>query len=336
MALLFLALVRQSLTAVEIARLHREREETLRETNAQMEAFLGIAGHELRNPLAALHLGLGLLERRLQRLLQRERVDATDVAPLLEPLAQADRQEERVERLVGDLVDVVRIRVGRLDLQLAPPDLATVVCEVVEEQCQVHPERTLVLECPEERRVPVLAVAQRLGQVVTNYQTNALKYSAADRPVVVGLQVDEQQARVWVRDQGPGLPPEEQRHIWDHFHRAQGIEVQSGSGSTWAWGCIFVRPSLNSIMGRSVSRAHQDRDRRSGSACHWRPQSQLWRPSMSIPPRKWCIWQVLASNWVRIMPSARHMRPRRPLQASAEVRRATEQLSAIPHLRHRK
>jgi signal transduction histidine kinase len=86
------------------------------------------------------------------------------------------------------------------------------------------------LELKEEQHVPVVADAQRIGQVVTNYLTNALKYSPADHPVTVGLEVDDQQAQLWVRDQGPGLPPEELDHIWDRFYRVQGIEVQSGTG----------------------------------------------------------------------------------------------------------
>ena len=135
-----------------------------------------------------------------------------------------------MQRLVTDLVDVARVRAGRLELHLEPTDLAAVVRQAVVEQRLVNPERTFLLECPAEQRVPVTADAHRLGQVVTNYLTNALKYSPADRPVAVGLQVDDQQARVWVRDEGPGLPPQEQERIWERFHRAPGIEVQSGSG----------------------------------------------------------------------------------------------------------
>jgi signal transduction histidine kinase len=129
-------------------------------------------------------------------------------------------------------VDVARVRAGKLDLHLAPTDLAAIVREAVEEQRQVNQEHPLVLECPKDLRLPVTADAQRLGQVVTNYLTNALKYSPADRPVTVGLEVDHRQARVrvWVHDEGPGLPPGEQERIWERFHRAPGIEVQSGSG----------------------------------------------------------------------------------------------------------
>src|SRR5258706_2831092 len=103
LGLLGLALARQFLTAVENERLHQAREAALRETTTQMETFLGIAGHELKNPLMSMQLGLQLVERRIRRLLRRERADAIDVELLLAPVAQAERQGERLERLVNNL-----------------------------------------------------------------------------------------------------------------------------------------------------------------------------------------------------------------------------------------
>lgn len=97
--------------------------------------------------------------------------------------------------------------------------------------------------------MPVTGDAQRLGQVVTNYVTNALKYSPADRPVTVGLDVEEGQARVWVRDEGPGLPAEEQERIWDRFHQARGIEVQSGSGVGLGLGLYICRSIIEQHQG---------------------------------------------------------------------------------------
>jgi signal transduction histidine kinase len=250
LALLALALVRQGLTAIDSERLRREREEALQETTAQMETFLGIAGHELKNPLASMQLCLQVVERRIRRLLERERIEVTDETPFLEPVAQAQRQQERLHRLVDDLVDVTRIRAGRLDLHLAPTDLAPIVREAVQEQRQIHQERTLVLEYPENLQVPVTADAYRLGQVVTNYLTNALKYSPAEQPITVGLQMDEQQARLWVRDAGPGLPPGEQEHIWKRFHRAHGIEAQSGSGGGLGLGLHISKTIIEQHQGQ--------------------------------------------------------------------------------------
>jgi signal transduction histidine kinase len=250
LGLLVLALVRQALAVADHERLRRGREAGLREAKAQMETFLGIAGHELKNPLASMRLGLHLVEQRIRRLLQREQIRATDVAPLLDPLSEAKRQEERMDRLVNDLLDVSRVQAGKLNLHLAPTDLAAIVREVVEELRQVYPERQLLLVFPENRPVPVVADALRLGQVVTNYLTNALKYSAADRPVAVGLQVNDQQARVEVRDEGSGIPATEQERIWERYHRVKGIEVQSGTGIGLGLGLPISRAIIEQQHGQ--------------------------------------------------------------------------------------
>jgi signal transduction histidine kinase len=235
---------------VENERLRRQREEALRQSTAQMETFLGIAGHELKNPLASLRLTLQMVERRIRRLLQRKRIDTTDAVPLLEPVAQAEHQEERLDRLVSDLLDVERIQAGILELRVEPTDLATAVRESVEELRQVNMDRTLRLALPAEQQVLVMADARRLGQVMTNYVTNALKYSPADRPVTVGLAVEAKEARVWVRDEGPGVPAKEQEHIWERFHRARGIAVQSGSGVGLGLGLHISRTIIEQHHGQ--------------------------------------------------------------------------------------
>ena len=61
-------------------------------------------------------------------------------------MARAEHQADRLERLVNELLDVSRVRAGKLELQLAPTDLAAIVREAVDEQRQVHPERALLLQ----------------------------------------------------------------------------------------------------------------------------------------------------------------------------------------------
>jgi signal transduction histidine kinase len=230
LGLLGLALVRQGLTAVEVARMRREREDALRATTAQMETFVGVAGHELKNPLASVKLSLQLVARRLRQMSQREPETAPSLEPVLETVARAERQEHRVDRLVDELLDASRIQSGKLELHLKPTDLVAIVCEVMEEQSQLNPLRILRFECPKDLHAPVLADADRIGEVVTNYLTNALKYSPPGSPVQLGVEVETGKARVWVRDHGPGLSPEEQERIWERFYQAGGIDVQSGTG----------------------------------------------------------------------------------------------------------
>jgi signal transduction histidine kinase len=92
------------------------------------------------------------------------------------------------------------------------------------------PERRIEVELPDEP-VIVTADAVRLEQVLTNYLTNALKYSPDDQPVVVRLGVSEGLAVISVHDHGPGLPWEEQSCIWELYHRAPGVEVRGKAGA---------------------------------------------------------------------------------------------------------
>jgi signal transduction histidine kinase len=112
---------------------------------------------------------------------------------------------------------------------MAPLDLAALVREAVQEQRLSAATRRIELDAPDEALL-VLADADRLGQVLTNYLTNALKYSEPGRPVAVTARRLGTQTRVEVRDQGPGLTPEQRERLFERFYRVPDIEVMSGSG----------------------------------------------------------------------------------------------------------
>ncbi|HEU5201020.1 MAG TPA: HAMP domain-containing sensor histidine kinase, partial [Ktedonobacterales bacterium] len=172
------------------------------------------------------------------------------LVPAQESLTRVNQQVGRLERLVNDLLEVSRIRAGKLDLRLEPLDLAALLRQAVEDQ-QVASSRTIRLRLPTSLPGPVVADAERIEQVLTNYLTNALKYSPAEVPVEVGLEVDAQQGvRVWVHDAGPGIPSAEQEHIWERFHRVSGIEVQSGSGVGLGLGLSICREIIERHHGQ--------------------------------------------------------------------------------------
>ncbi len=153
-------------------------------------------------------------------------------------------------RLVDDLLDVSRVRTGKLDMRREACDLGRLVEDAVQAQRQVHATRTMTCTLPPARAVPVLADPMRIGQVVTNYLTNALKYSAEDQPVDVRVTVARGQARVSVRDQGPGLPAGQRRHVWDAFYRAEGIPDLTGSGIGLGLGLHICKTIVERHGGR--------------------------------------------------------------------------------------
>jgi signal transduction histidine kinase len=133
------------------------------------------------------------------------------------------------------------VREGTLELLRQPVNLAELVRSEVEEQRLLNPHRTIAVTVPDTRTPPVVVEADRdrLSQVLSNYLSNAVRYSRESQPIAVTLQVVEQTpedgggrvARVAVRDQGPGIAPEEQATIWDRFQRASSArEVEGGLG----------------------------------------------------------------------------------------------------------
>ncbi|HEX6479698.1 MAG TPA: PAS domain-containing sensor histidine kinase [Ktedonobacteraceae bacterium] len=255
-----IGIARLGALVLEHERLLRERAEAqanelaLREAQAQMDTFLAIVSHELKTPLTYIKLNLQLTQRRLEKLVGTDASMPEELGQkatlVLEEFAHTDHQVAQLERLVNDVLDVSRVQAGRLDLHPESTDLGAIVREAVGEQRQAAPTHPLLLELPAAQPVPVYADADRVGQVITNYLTNALKYSPAEQLVVVGLDVVSNEARVWVHDQGPGLPPEEQVRIWERFHRVKGIEVQSGNGVGLGLGLYISRTIIERHQGR--------------------------------------------------------------------------------------
>ncbi|HEX8994708.1 MAG TPA: HAMP domain-containing sensor histidine kinase [Ktedonobacterales bacterium] len=226
------------------------REVALRETNERADEFLSIASHELRSPLTSLKAALQLAQRRLSKL--NDQSPTSEVVAQLDTvrglLVTAEQQVDRQDRLVGDLLDVSRIRAGRLEFRHAICDLGSIVTDAVEEQRLSWPERTIILRAPQDP-LPIDADAHRIGQVVTNLLTNALKYSMPDADVAVTVTVKGAVARVAVRDHGPGLTKQQQAHIWERFHRVANIRQLSGSGAGLGLGLHIARTIVEHHKG---------------------------------------------------------------------------------------
>jgi len=92
------------------------------------------------------------------------------------------------------------------------------------------PLRGIELVLPAEEEIPVLVDAGRIGQVLTNYLTNALKYAPGEQPIAVRLEVEASRARVSVNDWGPGLTPEQQQQVWERFYQVAAPGLQGPEG----------------------------------------------------------------------------------------------------------
>ena len=232
----------------------RANEIALRDANHLKDEFIGIAGHELRTPLTTIKASVQLAQRQLKRVMLQNGQLPDDVmksiANIQNYLDRAERQVGMQNRLVNDLLDVSRVETGRLELHPALCNIIPLVKEVIEDQRYLTPDRTLTLALPASSELLVMADADRLRQVVSNYLSNALKYSDADKPVAIAIETSGSRVRVSVRDEGPGLSESLQQRVWERFYRAPGIDVRTGSGVGLGLGLHISRMIIERQSGR--------------------------------------------------------------------------------------
>jgi PAS domain S-box-containing protein len=219
-----------------------------KEIERRKQEFLSMVSHELRTPLTSI---MGLIDLALMQIDLRPRSLQPEAEALLgqieKTLKRADGQVEVETRLVEELLEVTRLELHKFQFSLQRENLVTIVQETVANQQQAARTRQIELFLPPDEVVPVLADAGRIGQVLTNYLTNALKYAPADQPVSVRLEVEGSFVRVSVCDQGPGLTPEQQQRVWERFYQVAAPGRQGPDGGL----------GLGLAISRAIIEQHQ-------------------------------------------------------------------------------
>lgn len=229
------------------------------ETKRQMDALFALASHELRTPLTVVKTSTEVAQRRANRLekaLQAtketpEAVDAahTELESVRQLLDRALKAANRQERLVADLLDVSRLHLGSFTLQVEDCDLAALARETVDELRLTSPGRDLRFSLPLAPAL-VRADAGRVGQVLANYMMNACKFSPEGSPVEVAVEVRGDVARVSVRDEGTGIAPDDQPHVWDQFYQVPNANWSGGSQVGLGLGLYLSREIISRLGGQ--------------------------------------------------------------------------------------
>jgi len=201
---------------------------TQQEMHRLTNDFLTLASHELNTPLTVIKGNLQVAQHRLATLKRRIAEQLEQLSEQIElPLASATQSARLQERMIKELIDDASIQANSLELHMQRCDLIALLREAVARQQRSAPERTIMLEVmTTEKVVPIIADAERITRVINAYLANALSYAPADQPVTVQLTVEDAVARVSVHDEGPGIPVEEQGHIWGRHFYAKGTTAQ--------------------------------------------------------------------------------------------------------------
>jgi two-component system sensor kinase FixL len=204
----------------EKALLYRQAQEEVR----ARDEFISIAAHELRTPVAALHVQLQLLQRFAAR------AEGGVSPPLASRLQALESQARRLGQVVEDLLDLSRVRLGRLELRPEELDLAEVARGVaVPFQADPAVGRGSVVTVTAPDPVVGRFDRMRLEQVLANLLGNAVKFGEA-RPIEVRVTAGDGRAVLSVVDHGTGVRPEDRDRIFGRFERAAPAQHFGGLG----------------------------------------------------------------------------------------------------------
>ncbi len=240
-----------------------------RQAERQRADILRVVAHDLANPIAAVSLYLQSTRRNFERRLSPLPPEAE-----YEMLGEMAAAVTRMQRLVEDMRVVFGLEEQELSVNLRPCDLAA-LCRQEAKMMQAATEHEVRVVLP-PAPVMVSADPDRLGQVVTNLLSNADKYSPLERAITLTLRVEPlepanshqgapqrvampgsvdgtvtQQARVLVRDEGLGIPQQEQPHLWERFHRVAGNQARIGTGGSLGFG-LYICHELIARHGGTI------------------------------------------------------------------------------------
>jgi signal transduction histidine kinase len=213
----------------------RNTVEELRRLSALRADFVSLVSHELRAPMASVVGSAQTLRQRWRELNPDQRESF---------LALISSETERLAALVADVLDTSRIDAGTFTYRFADVDLGALVRDSVAGMSLAQEEVTMVADVHGE--LPsVRGDRDRLQQVLTNLLDNAVKFSPAGEVVRVSAFQQDSRVRIEVSDRGPGVPPDQQRVIFEKFGRGN----TAGSPGTPGTG-------LGLYIARSIAEAH--------------------------------------------------------------------------------
>jgi len=190
-----------------------------KELEQQKDDFISMASHELKTPLTSIKAYAQILHKHLEQI-----KETTGLSHLTKILEQITKQEN----LIRDLLNVSKIQSGMSDYQIEEFNLDSLVKTTTKELEATAPTHTIVVKGKTSHKVT--AIKEHIGQVLTNFLTNAIKYSPEAKKIFVRLSEDIKSVTVSVEDFGMGIPKEQKKRIFDRFYRSENVKTKSLSG----------------------------------------------------------------------------------------------------------
>jgi signal transduction histidine kinase len=224
-----------------IARL-RTSTEKVKEVDRMKTEFVSLAAHQLRTPLSAIKWSLQMLiEGDMGAITKKQK----------EFVSKTYESNERMITLINDLLNVTRIESGKSPYQPSLVQIEDVTARQVQLYIAEAERRGITLTCirPEEKLPKVLADEEQIGIVIQNLIDNALHYSPQGGRVTVAATRDIKEVRVWVQDEGLGIPQEDQPKVFEKFFRASNVKKVHTEGSGLG---LYITKHIVEIHGGKI------------------------------------------------------------------------------------
>lgn len=219
----------------------QEQNVQLIELNREKNDFLGIAAHDLKNPLTGIMMTVSTMRNYYDRMTKEDVVNQ---------LQRVEQTSKRMHGIITELLDVNAIESGNFPLHLTDFDITPIVQEVVEDFRERAKAKDILLHLDIQANVKTIhADSTAVVQVIENIVSNAVKYSPNGKNVFVSLADNgSHTVRVLVRDEGPGLSKEDKDRLFEKFAKLSARPT-AGESST-GLGLSIVKRMMESMHGR--------------------------------------------------------------------------------------
>ncbi|HCF26613.1 MAG TPA: hypothetical protein DEV81_05270 [Cyanobacteria bacterium UBA11049] len=212
-----------------------------------------MASHEFRTPLSVISSSAGLIKDYSHKL---------DETKKLKHLERIQSSVTYMTQLLEDVLLINKAEAEKLEFNPCPLDLVEFCRDLVEEmQLGIHTEHTIALHIDDSTQAcwPQMNMDEKLlRQILSNLLSNAIKYSPAGSSVDFHLAYQHPRVVFQVKDKGIGIPPEDQAHLFESFHRAKNVGTIAGTGLGLAIvkKCVELHGgeiAVNSVVGRGTT-----------------------------------------------------------------------------------
>jgi len=197
----------------------KQTEKHLEELSRQKDEFIGIASHELKTPVTSIKGYTQILKIRFA---QENHTKAVEL------LTRMDKQIDKLTILINDLLDATKIEGGKFQFHQVYFDFNELVTEITDEMQQTTHQHTIITKLALTSRI--YGDRDRIGQVITNFLSNAIKYSPGSNKIILTTFKEEKKITLCVQDFGIGISKEKQAKVFDRFFRVSGLKEDTFPG----------------------------------------------------------------------------------------------------------